>query len=53
VRDAVESQVAIAAALVVRDLPAHALGEDLGAAAGQRVEPASISSRSTCSSVLP
>ena len=33
-----ESQIAIGVALVVRDLPAHALGEDLGAAAGQRVE---------------
>ena len=32
-------QVAIGAALVVRDLPADALGEDLGAAARQRIEP--------------
>ena len=38
-RGAVNLEVAIAAALVVRDLPAHALREDLGAAAGQRVEP--------------
>ena len=32
-------EIAIGVALVVRDLPAHALGEDLRAAAGQRVEP--------------
>ena len=32
-------EIAIGAALVVADLPAHALGEDLGAAAGQRIEP--------------
>ena len=38
VRDAVDGEVAIGIALVVADLPAHALGEDLGAAAGQRVE---------------
>ena len=37
-RGAVDLEVAIAAALVVRDLPAHALGEDLGAAARQRIE---------------
>ena len=39
VRGAVNRQVAVAAALVVRDLPADALGEDLRAAAGQRIEP--------------
>ena len=39
VRGAVNLEVAIAAALVVRDLPAHALGENLRAAARQRVEP--------------
>ena len=32
-------EVAIGAALVVADLLPHALGEDLGAAAGQRIEP--------------
>ena len=39
VREAMDREVAIGAALVVADLPAHALGEDLGAAAGQRIEP--------------
>ena len=37
-RRAVDVEIALGAALVVRDLPAHALGEDLRAAAGQRVE---------------
>ena len=36
---AMDLEIALGAALVVRDLPAHALGEDLGAAAGQRIEP--------------
>ena len=31
-------EIAVGVALVVADLPAHALGEDLGAAAGQRIE---------------
>ena len=31
-------EVAIGVALVVADLPAHALGKDLGAAARQRIE---------------
>ena len=35
----VNGEIAIAAALVVRDLPTHALGKDLGAATRQRVEP--------------
>ena len=39
VRGAVHRQVAITVALVVGDLPADARGEDLGAAAGQRIEP--------------
>ena len=39
VRDAMNLEVAVGAALVVRDLPAHALGEDLRAAARQRIEP--------------
>ena len=34
----VDGEPAIAVALVVADLPAHALGEDLCAAAGQRVQ---------------
>ena len=38
-RDAVDLEIAIGAALVVADLAPHALGEDLGAAARQRVEP--------------
>ena len=38
-RGAVDVEVAVGAALVVRDLPAHALGENLGAAARQRIEP--------------
>ena len=37
-RDAVDAQPAIGVGLVVADLPAHALGEHLGAAAGQRVQ---------------
>ena len=37
-RGAVNRQVAIAVALVVTDLPADARREDLGAAAGQRIE---------------
>ena len=39
VGDAVDVQVAVGPALVVADFPADALGENLGAAAGQRVEP--------------
>ena len=39
VRDAVNLEIAIGAALVVADLPPHALRENLGAAARQRVEP--------------
>ena len=38
-RGPVDLEVALGAALVVGDLPAHALGEDLGAAARQRIEP--------------
>ncbi len=38
VRDAVDVEVAIGAALVVADLLPHPLGEDLRAAAGQRIE---------------
>ena len=38
-RDAMDREIAIGVALVVADLLAHALGEDLGAAAGQRIEP--------------
>ena len=38
VRGAMNLQVAIGAALVVADLAPHALGEDLRAAAGQRIE---------------
>ena len=37
-RDAMDVEIALGAALVVRDLLAHALGEDLGAAARQRIE---------------
>ncbi len=37
-RRAVNAQIPIRIGLVVTDLPAHALREDLGAAAGQRVE---------------
>ena len=39
VRDAVDGEVAVGVRLVVRDLLAHARREDLGSAAGQRVEP--------------
>ena len=39
VRGPVDLEVPLGAALVVGDLPAHALGEDLGAAARQRIEP--------------
>ena len=39
VRELVDREIAIGVALVVADLPPHALGEDLRAAAGQRVEP--------------
>jgi hypothetical protein len=35
VRDAMNGEIAIGVALVVADLLAHALREDLGAAAGQ------------------
>ena len=38
VRRAMDRRVAIAVALVVADLAAHALGENLGAAARQRIE---------------
>jgi hypothetical protein len=38
VREAVDVQIAIGAALVAADLLPHALGKDLGAAAGQRIE---------------
>jgi hypothetical protein len=48
-----DREVAIACRTCRGRSSAHALGEDLGAAAGQRVEAASISSRSTCSSVMP
>ena len=37
-RDAMNVEIPIGAALVVADLLAHALGEDLGAAARQRIE---------------
>ena len=39
VGEPVNGQVAVGVRLVVADLGAHALGEDLGAAAGQGVEP--------------
>ena len=39
VRRAMDLQVAVGAALVVADLAAHPLGEDLRAAARQRIEP--------------
>src|SRR4051794_22933287 len=39
VRETMDRQIAVGAALVVADLPADALGENLGAAAGQRIQP--------------
>ncbi len=40
-------------ALVVADLPADTLGENLRAPPGSESSPAAISSRSTCSSLIP